>query len=264
MHLNRQKAASTEATYSFNGSRRETILDILRERTTASLSELSTRLGVSEMTVRRDVKRLADTGEAIRIPGGARLASSPAFEKSYAARLQKMGEAKNRIGKEAAALVRDGEAVVLDSGTTTLCVARHLRSRRGITVLTSSLAALEELGGAKGIRFELTGGTYRPRSHDLVGSSVVEALARVHANKVFFGAAALSFRKGVMVYDPEEPRTLVNSADERILVVDSSKIGREALYVFCSLRDCDLVVTDTGIKPAHLRQLKKLVPVLVA
>jgi DeoR/GlpR family transcriptional regulator of sugar metabolism len=247
-----------------NGARREEILHFLRERTTASLPELSARLQVSEMTIRRDVMRLAEAGQVIRIPGGARLANSGAFEKSFEERLRKMGEAKNRIGKAAAALVQDGEAVVLDSGTTTLCIARHLRSHHNLMVLTPSLAAVEELGGCKGIRLELTGGLYRPSSHDLIGCAVGEALARVHANKVFFGAAKLSFMKGVMVYDPDEPRTLIGSAAERILVIDSSKIGSEALYVFCSLKDCDLVITDSGIKPEHLRQLRKQVPVQIA
>ncbi len=247
-----------------NGSRREDILQVLRERTSAGLAELSKRLGVSEMTIRRDVKRLAEAGEVILIPGGARLVNSPAFEKSFTERLRKMGEAKNRIGRAAAALVKEGEAVVLDSGTTTLCVARHLRTHRNIMVLTPSLAAVEELGRCKGIRLELTGGVYRSSSHDLVGGTVAEALARVHANKVFFGAAAISFMKGVMVYDSDEPRTFIQSAAERILVIDSSKIGREALYVFCPLTDCDLVLTDSGIRPEHLRHLRKRVPVQIA
>lgn len=247
-----------------NGSRTENLLQVLRERTSATLAELSARLGVSEMTIRRDVKQLAEAGEVIRVPGGARLAKSPAFEKSFAERLQKMGEAKNRIGKAAAALVKEGEAVVLDSGTTTLCVARHLRSHRNIMVLTSSLAVVDELGRCPSIRLELTGGVYRPSSHDLVGGAVAEGLGRVHAHKVFFGAAAISFRKGVMVYDSDEPRSLVQSAAERILVIDSSKIGREAVYVFCPLTDCDLVLTDSAIRPEQLRQLRKKVPVQIA
>ena len=110
-----------------NGSRTDDILQFLRERTSATLAELSARLEVSEMTIRRDLKLLVEAGEVIRVPGGARLANAPAFEKSFAERLHKMGEAKNRIGKAAAALVKGGEAVVLDSGTTTLFIARHLR-----------------------------------------------------------------------------------------------------------------------------------------
>ncbi|MBU6399498.1 MAG: DeoR/GlpR family DNA-binding transcription regulator, partial [Verrucomicrobia bacterium] len=212
----------------------------------------------------RDVERLVESGQVIRIPGGARLARSVAFEKTFAERHQKMGEAKNRIGRAAAALVKDGEALVLDSGTTTLCIARHLRSHRDLVVVTFSVAALQELGGCDSIRVELTGGVYRRSSHDLVGNAVDEALRRVHANKVFFGAASLSFAKGVMVYDPEEPRALIQSGAERILVLDSSKIGSEALYAFCDLKSCDLVITDNGIKSEHLARLRKRVPVLVA
>lgn len=228
------------------------------------MAELSTRFGVSEMTIRRDVLRLEEAGQVIRIPGGARLARSGAFEKTFAERLQKMGAAKNRLGRAAAALVKDGEALVLDSGTTTFCIARHLRARRNLVVRTFSVAAMEELSGGESVRVELTGGVYRRSSHDLVGRAVDEALTGVHANKVFFGAAALSFEKGVMVYDPEAPRALIHSGAERILVIDSSKIGREALYLFCRLKDCDLVVTDNGIQREQLVRLRKRVPVLVA
>src|SRR5689334_17782074 len=160
-----------------NGSRTDDILHLLRERTSATLAELSARLGVSEMTIRRDLKLLVEAGEVIRVPGGARLANAPAFEKSFAERLHRMGDAKNRIGKAAAALVKPGEAVVLDSGTTTLCIARHLRQHRNIVALTPSLAVVDELGRCEGIRLELTGGVYRSSSHDLVGNAVAEALA---------------------------------------------------------------------------------------
>lgn len=247
-----------------NGSRVEAILHFLRERTSASMAEMSVRFRVSEMTIRRDVLRLVESGQVIRIPGGARLARATAFEKTFAERLQKMGEAKNRIGRAAAALVQKGETVVLDSGTTTLGIARHLRSHRDLVVLTSSLAALEELGSCDSIRVDLTGGTYRRSSHDLVGRAVDEALATARTGKVFFGAAALSFAKGVMVHDPQAPHALIKAGTQRILVIDSSKIGSEALYFFCDIKDCNLVITDRDINPEHLRRLRKLVPVLVA
>jgi DeoR/GlpR family transcriptional regulator of sugar metabolism len=247
-----------------NGSRAEDMLHFLRERTSASIAEMSARFRVSGMTIRRNIERLVEAGQVIRIPGGARLARSVAFEKSFAERLRKMGDAKNRIGRAAAALVKDGEALVLDSGTTTLCLARHLRPRRNIVVVTFSVAALEELGGCEGIRVELTGGVYRRSSHDLIGGAVDQGLAKVHANKVFFGAAALSFEKGIMLYDGEAPRALINSGAQRILVLDSSKIGVEALYCLCELKQCDLVITDAGVKPKDLSRLRKLTSVLVA
>ena len=216
------------------------------------------------MTVRRDIQKLAASGQVIRIPGGARIERSFGGERDFFERLQRMGDAKTSIGKAAAALVQNGESVTLDSGTTTLYIARHLRQHRDISVSTFSLAVLEELSGCESVRVELTGGTYRRSSHDLVGHAVSQALSEIHTEKVFFGAAALSFRKGVMVYDPEAPRNLLNTANEKILVLDSSKIDREARYGFCSLEQCDLVITDRGIDPETLERLRKLKRVIVA
>jgi DeoR family fructose operon transcriptional repressor len=131
-------------------------------------------------------------------------------------------------------------------------------------VFTFSLAVLDELSGSGGVRVVLTGGTYRRSSHDLVGREVGEALRSLHAGKVFFGAAAVSFTKGVMAYDPDFQKELLAAGAERILVVDSSKIGREALYHVCPVESCDLVITDSQIKPADLRRLKDLTKVQIA
>jgi DeoR/GlpR family transcriptional regulator of sugar metabolism len=245
-------------------SRCEEILRWLGPRTRASIAAIALRFRVSEMTARRDLEKLASSGRIIRIPGGAMMARGPALEKSFRERSEHMAEAKERIGRTAAAHVKDGEAVVLDSGSTTLYIARHLRHRRDIVVMTFSLAALEELRDAASVRVELTGGVYRHSSHDLTGVAVAESLARIHANKVFFGAQAVSFSKGVMGFDPDSQPALLEAGGEKILVVDSGKIGREALYAFCPVRSCDLIITDSGVRPADLARLRKLTRVLVA
>ncbi len=125
--------------------------------------------------------------------------------------------------------MNEGEAAVLDSGTTTLCIARHLRGHKNIVMVTYSLAVLEELAGSGSVRVELTGGVYRHSSHDLTGSAVAERLAGVYAQTVFVGAAALSFDHGVMVFDPEAHRSLVKAGARTVLVLDSAKIGAEPL-----------------------------------
>jgi DeoR/GlpR family transcriptional regulator of sugar metabolism len=247
-----------------NTTRQDEILRFLQLRTSSSIRELAKKFCVSEMTIRRDLKHLYQTSRVIRIPSGAMIAQPVTFEKTFQERLQKMGDAKDRIGRAAAGLVKPGEAVVLDSGTTTLCIARHLHSAQNVIVITFSLAVLGELAMDGSIRVELTGGTYRPRSHDLVGPQVSEGLARVSANKVFFGAAAFSFQKGIMQFDPEAPRELLQAGAERILVLDSTKIGKEALYSFAKVEDCGLVITDSGISPEHLERLRKLCLVQVA
>jgi DeoR family transcriptional regulator, aga operon transcriptional repressor len=247
-----------------NGGRVESVLRLLKDRTSASISEIAGEFQVSEMTVRRDLQKLAASGQVIRIPGGARIARSFGAEKTFLERMQKMSDAKECIGRAAAALVADGSSVVLDSGTTTRFIGRHLRVHKNIVVFTFSLAVLEELADSDSVRLEMMGGTYRPSSHDLIGNGVHESLGAISADTVFFGAAAVSFRKGVMVNDPDAQRALLQAGRRRILVVDSSKINSDAMYSFCRLSICDLIITDSGISRSHLARLRNTSEVLVA
>ena len=240
------------------------ILLFIKERGTASIGEMAVQFAVSEMTVRRVLHKLADSGLVIRTPGGAMAAPSGSMERSFLDRSARMAGAKDAIGREAAKLVRDGDTVVLDSGTTTRYVARHIASKRNVTVVTPSLAALGELAGSAGVQVRLTGGIYRRSSHDLSGNSVVDVLGGVYADRVFFGAAALSFNKGVMNFDAEMSSVFLRAGRERVLVIDSSKIGTEAAYRLCAVEKCDMMITDKGIRAADLARLRKLTSVLVA
>jgi DeoR/GlpR family transcriptional regulator of sugar metabolism len=244
--------------------RKGEVLLFLKDKGTASIAEIAEKFAVSEMTVRRVVHKLADSGLVIRTPGGAMVAPTGSMERSFLERSAKNAGAKDAIGREAANLVQPGETVVLDSGTTTRYIARYLATKRDVVVVTTSLAALEELAGSPSVEVRLTGGLYRRSSHDLAGNAVVETLAGVHADKVFFGAAALSFQKGVMNFDAEMPRVFLSAGREKILVIDSSKIGTEAVYRLCTAQKCDLIVTDRGVKAADLARLRKLTSVLVA
>src|ERR1700685_4014541 len=125
-----------------DSARRDAVLLLLHEQTTASISEIANRFRVSEMTIRRDIRKLEDAGQAIRIPGGVRIERSFGGEKSFHERLQRMADAKRAIGKAAAARVRTGESIAIDPGTTPLFIARHLRQHRDIVVVTFSLAVL--------------------------------------------------------------------------------------------------------------------------
>lgn len=244
--------------------RQSELLVKIKEQGSASIVELAVHFGVSEMTVRRMIHRLADAGLVIRTPGGAMLAPAGSMERTFVERSAKMAVAKEALGRAAAALVIEGETVVMDSGTTTQCIARYIAARHNLVVITPSLAVLDELAGSPGVQVRLTGGVYRRSSHDLAGNAVIDALDGVHADKVFFGAAALSFHKGVMNYDAQMPRAFLRAGKEKILVIDSSKLGNEAVYRLCPVESCDLVITDADVKSADLARLKKLTKVLVA
>jgi DeoR/GlpR family transcriptional regulator of sugar metabolism len=244
--------------------RQSEILLHIKEKGAATIGEIARRFAVSEMTVRRVLHKLADAGLVIRTPGGAMVAPSGSMERTFVERSEKMATAKDALGRVAAGLVREGETVLLDSGTTTRYIARHLGGRRNLVVVTASLAVLEELAGSPGIQVRLTGGVYRRGSHDLCGGAVEASMESIFADRVFFGAAALSFHKGAMNFDQEMPRALLDAGKQKILVLDSSKIGIEAVYRLCPIKDCDLVVTDKGVKPADLKRLRKLTNVLIA
>jgi DeoR/GlpR family transcriptional regulator of sugar metabolism len=246
-----------------NSERVYRILDLLQRRTTATFSQLAEEFQVSEMTIRRDFDALDSTGQVLRIPGGVRLARGILAERTFLERLQRNAEAKSKIGRLAASLVADNESLVLDSGTTTLHIARHLKQRR-CTVITFSVAAMEELSQSPTVRVELTGGVFRASSNDLIGGAVTATLASIRADKVFFGAAALSSKVGVMVNDAEAPRCLPQCGRQRILVIDSTKLETEALYRFCGLDQCDLLITDAEAKPEVIDDLRQLVEVRTA
>jgi DeoR family fructose operon transcriptional repressor len=235
----------------------------LKERSSATYGELAEHFAVSEMTMRRDVGVLAATGQVLIVPRGVQTAKGFLAELPFLDRIQRMGKEKDLIGRAAALQVTEGSSVVLDSGTTTLQVAHHLRDKH-CTVITMSLSALQELADSPTVRVEMVGGVYRSSSQDLVGPQVFEGLSAVRADRVIFGAAAVSLDGNVMVNDTEAAQGLVRAGRERILVVDSSKISAEALYRFCELGQCDLMITDEGAKESDLEQLRKRVRVLVA
>jgi len=245
-------------------SRLQSIVQMLKTNTTASIGEIAETFHVSQMTIRRDLQKLVEAGQVLRIPGGARIERWRGAERTFFERLEKMSHAKQSIGRAAAALVRDGESVVLDSGTTTLFVARELRARRNITVFTFSLAVLEELTSADDIRVELTGGVYRSSSHDLIGHAVAKSLTSIYADTVIFGAASISFNRGVMVHDSDTQYELLRAGKRRVLVVDSSKIATEATYRLCGIEECDLVLTDRDISAESLAKLCMMTAVQVA
>jgi DeoR/GlpR family transcriptional regulator of sugar metabolism len=245
-------------------SRLDSIVQMLKINTSASIGEIAETFHVSQMTIRRDLEKLVEAGQVIRIPGGARIEYWRGAERSFFERLQKMSSAKRSIGTAASTLVKDGESVVLDSGTTTLYVARELRARRNVVVFTFSLAVLEELTSAEGIRVELTGGVYRSSSHDLIGHAVAKSLASICADTVIFGAAAVSFTRGVMVHDPDTQHELLQAGKRKVLVIDSSKIGTEATYRLCGIEDCDLIMTDKGVSADDLSRLRRMAEVQVA
>jgi DeoR/GlpR family transcriptional regulator of sugar metabolism len=174
--------------------RQRRILDLLRERGECSVDELVRACGVSDMTIRRDLARLAGDGHVVRTHGGAAPAEQVSFEFQFLGRARENAAAKEQIAATAAGWVRDGQSVLLDSGSTTLAVARHLTSRRRLTVVTTSLPIAATLQPAAGVETLLLGGYVRRESPDLEGPLTEANLERLRAGVALLGADGIDAR----------------------------------------------------------------------
>ena len=224
--------------------RRRLILRAVRGDQGAQVVDLAQRFGVSEMTVRRDLSHLAREGKLTRVYGGA---IHDADEPPFAAIETKRRAAKERVGRAAAALVEDGQTIMIDIGTTTLEFARALRGRN-LTVITSNMAVIEELLPDAGIELVVLGGVVRRNYRSLVGILAEDALRQVSADVAFLGASGIR-REDLAVMDTtmvEVPikRGMIASAKRSVLLVDHEKFSLGGVVRVCGLEEFDSIVTD--------------------
>ena len=245
--------------------RRHAILDELAQHQAVRVGELSQAFGVSEVSVRRDLSHLERQGLLRRIHGGA--VPAPHVQAPSAQAVASTGAhavEKASIGRAAAELVHPGDRLLFDSGTTVLEVARHLpsdlREAGNLTVITSSLPIVRELGPCKGIHLILLGGVFLPQYEVVVGPPTIAQLKELHADKLFLGADGLTFARGVTtanMLEAEVDRAAIAAASQVILVADSSKIGLIGLTTIMPLADVKKLITDGGAPPDFVGELRR-------
>jgi DeoR/GlpR family transcriptional regulator of sugar metabolism len=227
--------------------RRSRVLDELIERKQVVASEVAARLGVSEATVRRDLKSLADEGHAELVHGGARLPADVDF--SFHAKSRRYGEAKQIIGRLAAELVNDDSLIFLDSGTTCASMASHLGDRRGLSVILNSPRLALEL---KGPQLILLGGQFRSDRLDTVGPLAHTTLNELRGYVAFVGADGLDMDFGPSASDIDSAhlhRLAVSNAREAVLLVDHSKFAAASLFRIVEWTSITTLVTDQAPSP---------------
>ena len=228
--------------------RRQEILRAVRGGR-AHVSALAESFGVSEMTVRRDLRVLALDGKLERVRGGAvRAGVEEPFAQIEVERL----DVKDRIGAAAAAMVSDGETVMIDIGTTTLQLARHLHGKR-VTVVTTNLAVLEELLPDPDIEIVLPGGVVRRNYRSLVGVVAEDSLRQLKADIAVLGTSAVDAELGVwdttMVEVPIK-RLMIAAADSVVLLADAEKLSMTGVVRVCGPESLDRIVTDKPLPQA--------------
>ena len=251
-------------------NRRERIVALLREQGSVQIPTLAERFRVSTQTLRKDLNFLDDKGICTRSSGGAILrrgGPSPA-EEAIDVKRALFKEEKVRIGRAAATLIKDGESVLLDSGTTTLQVARHIDAAASLVVVTSDVGILNELVARESVQVVFLGGTLRRKNLSFYGTQTERALQDLHVDKLFLAADGFDIDKGLTThFEPEAllNRMMCKAASEIIMVADSSKFGRICLHKILEPQGISKLVTDTGIPDAAREALTRIgVEVIIA
>jgi DeoR family transcriptional regulator of aga operon len=237
----------------FSEERRRYILDRLDHDGSVLVSDLADELVVSAVTIRNDLKTLSDDGLVFRTHGGAVKADFTLVDRTLSEKQKIFSEAKAAIARKAVTYIRDGQSIILDSGSTTTEIARALKSQRleQVTVITNALNIASELLDAPGIRIIMTGGLLRRESTSVVGPLAEESLKRLTADIFFMGVDAVDPQFGFMTPNLAEAginQQMINISREVIVVTDPSKFGRRSLAVICPTNIVKRIITTKGIE----------------
>lgn len=242
--------------------RRDRMLDLVLERDYVNVAELADQFAISEVTVRSDLEALAARGAVRRIRGGAIAIGLPHRERPFEETATEFTAEKVAIGRAAADLVRDGDTVILDVGTTTAAVARALADRfdlREVVVFTNSLTIAIQLEPViPRFTVVVTGGTLRPLQHSLVDPLGDGVLDRIRADMIFIGCNGIDRLAGVTnvnLPEAEMKRRMMAAAGRKIVVADGSKLGQVERARLCAVSDVDLLLTGASADPATVTGL---------
>lgn len=226
--------------------RRERIVKILSHRKQISVGELTERLGVSEVTIRKDLARLQDEGLLLRTHGGAVVAEDRERTRNLLVRQAEAIDAKRAIARRAAELVRDGDTLFIDSGSTCNFLAQEVAGM-DLHVVTNSLDVLASLQESDGINLICIGGSLRRPARSFIGPSALETLKGYRVDTCFLGTTGFS-RDGVFssqnVIESQVKKQAISVAARRVVLADRSKWGKQAFSVFATAEDVDVVVMD--------------------
>ena len=252
----------------FPEERRQKLFEALKQHSSMSVSGLAKLLTVSEATIRRDLNELQELGMIERTHGGALLATLSKFEPAYVDKKDKFLEQKQKIGSVAASRVKNGETIILDSGTTTLQVLKHLKDKQEITVITNAVNFAQELETNNGIEMVIVGGHVKFNTQALVGPLTQQNLENFHADKVFIAANGFTLEKGLTTPDLTEAftkRAMIQGASQVIALLDHSKFGKNSLTAIASPSELDILITDSGLDQHMKKEMENIgIQVIIA
>ncbi|MFN2176557.1 MAG: DeoR/GlpR family DNA-binding transcription regulator [Anaerolineales bacterium] len=231
--------------------RHRKILDVIAKEGRITVAQICEMFSVSEMTARRDLRILDRQGLLRKVHGGAVSSLGHSYETPYNLRITQAVEVKQAIGRIAAEMVIEGDSIALDIGTTALEIARALKGKRKLTIITAGLMIANEIAAqfslGSDVRLILTGGILREREFSMIGHIAERAYRDFHVDKAFIGIGGLSLDEGLTEYNLEDAlvkRPLLNSARQRIVVAEGSKLGRITFATIGPLSAVETLITD--------------------
>ncbi|NQV30250.1 MAG: DeoR/GlpR transcriptional regulator [Candidatus Marinimicrobia bacterium] len=240
--------------------RRNKIKELISYAGRVKVDILSARFGVSEVTIRADLRHLEEQGVILRSYGGAQIREPVATDASIFQKQKLHADEKRRIGAAAASLIHSGDAIIIDSGSTTSEIVKFLDGKENLTIMTNAVNIATELAGNPNCTVMLTGGTLREKSFSLVGIQAERMLREYHFDKVFLGVDGFDIETGISTPNPYEAQintSMAAAAKEVIVLTDSSKFGRKSLVSIIGLDQIDRVITDSNIPPVYLKHLEE-------
>ena len=240
--------------------RRTGILAELQLEKSVLVSDLSKKYNVTEETIRRDLEKLAKDGLAKKTYGGAVLVENISAEVSYKIRAKTNKEQKTEIARKISELIEPGENIMLDASSTCVLIAKKLKDKKKLTIITNSVEILLEYADSKNANVISTGGALRESSLSLVGHDAERLIERFTVDKAIISCKGLDLEKGITesnVAEMEIKKAMAGNAKQVVLAVDSSKFNKLSFIKLLELQKIDMIVTDTMPPPEWVEILKK-------
>ena len=255
----RYRSSSSNGTLQNPAARHNHILRTLKDQGYVTVSDLSDHLQVSEVTIRRDLQSLEERNLLFRTHGGATPTNPFVYDRPVSEKAKQYADEKGRIGEGAARLVEPNDSVILASGTTMIQVARHLKGKPHLTIVTNAMNVAMELLHLPGIEIFMLGGMMRLTSTSTVGP-VAESMIHQHACRLLFlGVDGFDLEHGLTTSNSLEAhlnREMISAAQQTVVVTDSSKFGLRGFSRICRVEDVDVVITDSKIPESFVQRLE--------
>ncbi|MBV7404968.1 DeoR/GlpR family DNA-binding transcription regulator [Enterobacter sp. ENT03] len=244
--------------------RRNKIVDLINTQGSVLVLDLSNTFGISEVTIRADLRLLEEKGLVTRFHGGAakpgsHLAEGDNQEVILEDRYQLASDPKKRIAQAAAAMIEEGMTIILDSGSTTMLIAEALTTRANITVITNNLPAAYKLANNKDIILVVCGGTVRHKTHSMHGTIAELSLQGISADLMFVGADGIDIKNGITTFNEgySISGVMAAAANKVIAVLDATKFNRRGFNQVLPMEKIDCIITDDSIRESDITAFRQ-------